>query len=339
VVFKVLGEGRPTKPANALELGLSDKVWKLLEDCWQTDRTSRPSTEDVLDRVKGAASVCGILSSVGGISQRYEDPDSDFAKFDQLFLGMPLDDEEPGVIPMKRPPSQESILTDTSLPDSLFSKLSEASEAESHITEPPRTSPDVLAWVSCSKGESTDAIPDIFFSPALDHIPHVQITPDPISRPPTPGSETTARPRPFRDNPGPYRNKRFSESSGSSRTMLAGVAPAQREQPRSDTVSTGVPHDRETCPEKSPIVGDLVASPFLLVSDATTIATAQAREDQTRQLRRPPSTLPLHSSKSRPVGGDVSPQIDDRVKQKPRLESPFHFRQRIGKAFAGSVHK
>ena len=94
------------------------------------------------------------------------------------------DDEEPGVIrkyipscyiwspltrfplAIKRPPSQESTLTDTSSPDSLFFKLSKALEAEIHITEPPRTSSDALARVSCSKGESTDALPDIFFSPA-----------------------------------------------------------------------------------------------------------------------------------------------------------------------------
>ena len=81
VFFKVLGGERPSKPANALELGLSDEVWKLLEDCWQTDRISRPSVRDVSDRVKGAASVCGILSSVGVAPQRYEDPDSDFGEF------------------------------------------------------------------------------------------------------------------------------------------------------------------------------------------------------------------------------------------------------------------
>ena len=69
---------------DALELGLSDKLWKLLEDCWQTDRFSRPSVRDVSDRVKGAASVCGILSSVGGAPQRYEDSDSDFGEFGGL---------------------------------------------------------------------------------------------------------------------------------------------------------------------------------------------------------------------------------------------------------------
>ena len=71
---------------------------------------------------------------------------------------------------MRRPPSQESTLTDVSFPDSLFFGLSEASEAESHVTEPLRTSTDAPTRVSCSKGESADALPDIFFNPTLDHI-------------------------------------------------------------------------------------------------------------------------------------------------------------------------
>jgi len=53
-------------------------------------------------------------------------------------------------------PSQRSTLTDTSLPDQLFSKLSEVSETEGHVTEPPR--------------KSTDALPDILSSPALDYV-------------------------------------------------------------------------------------------------------------------------------------------------------------------------
>ena len=81
VVFEVLNGGRPSRPANALELGLSDKVWKLLEDCWQTERALRPSVEDVLGRVKAAASVCGTLPTVKGIPKLYEDPASDFTKF------------------------------------------------------------------------------------------------------------------------------------------------------------------------------------------------------------------------------------------------------------------
>ena len=81
VVFKVLGGGTPSKPTNALELGLSDKVWKLLEDCWQSDRKLRPSVIEVSSRVKTAASICGTLSSVGDVTQRQEDPDSDLFKF------------------------------------------------------------------------------------------------------------------------------------------------------------------------------------------------------------------------------------------------------------------
>ena len=81
MVFKVFGGERPSKPANALELGLSREVWKLLEDCWKTNRTSRLSIKDVSDRVTAAASACGILSTVGGIPRRYEDPDSDFTTF------------------------------------------------------------------------------------------------------------------------------------------------------------------------------------------------------------------------------------------------------------------
>ena len=103
-------------------------------------------------------------------------------------------------------------------------------------------------------------------------------------------------------------------------------------------VATVVPHDRKAYPEKPPIVGDLVASSFLLVSDAAGIATTQAKDDPTLQLRRPASMLSLYGSKSRPIEADVSPHIDDRVKQKPR-QSRFGFRQRMGKVFAGDTRK
>ena len=81
VVFQILKGVRPTKPSNATELGLSDGVWKLLEDCWQTDRQLRPSVKDVLDRVKSTALTCGTLPPVGGVAQCRADPDSMFNKF------------------------------------------------------------------------------------------------------------------------------------------------------------------------------------------------------------------------------------------------------------------
>lgn len=81
VVYRVLRGEQPSKPTNALELGLSDRVWKLLEDCWQTDRTSRPSIKDASTHFRAAASACGILPSVGGIPQQHEDSGSDFGEF------------------------------------------------------------------------------------------------------------------------------------------------------------------------------------------------------------------------------------------------------------------
>jgi len=65
---------------------------------------------------------------------------------------------------MERPPSQESTLTDVSFPDSLFTKISEDSEAETP------TNADALTRINCSKAESTDPLPDIFFGPVLDHV-------------------------------------------------------------------------------------------------------------------------------------------------------------------------
>jgi len=47
---------------------------------------------------------------------------------------------------MVRPPSRGSTHTDISLPDSLFSKVSEGSEIQSPISEPDLTSSDALAW-------------------------------------------------------------------------------------------------------------------------------------------------------------------------------------------------
>ncbi|KAF9781293.1 kinase-like domain-containing protein [Thelephora terrestris] len=141
VVAQVLEGARPSKPMNALDLGLSDVVWKLLEDCWQKEPHLRPPVEDFLSRVKSAASVCGTLSPVGGFPQRNEDPDSDLMKFDQLFLGMTHDESEA----IARLPSHDS---DTSASNSLFSETSEVSKTESTFTEP---------------------LPAFLFNPAPDH--------------------------------------------------------------------------------------------------------------------------------------------------------------------------
>ena len=74
---KVLEGAKPSKPENALELGLSDKVWKLLEDCWETQRVLRPSVEGVLDRIGRAASACSTLRPVQDVPYGYAEPDPD----------------------------------------------------------------------------------------------------------------------------------------------------------------------------------------------------------------------------------------------------------------------
>ena len=64
---------------------------------------------------------------------------------------------------MGRPPSQESI---TSVPDSLFSKLSETSETGTLITEPGLTSTDALVRDSHSKWDSEENLPAFLFDSA-----------------------------------------------------------------------------------------------------------------------------------------------------------------------------
>jgi hypothetical protein len=82
VVFKVLGGERPSKPQDALNLGFSDEVWRLVEGCWQTEPEDRPTVKSVLLCLRSAALASKILSPVGGVVRhRYEEPDSGFNKF------------------------------------------------------------------------------------------------------------------------------------------------------------------------------------------------------------------------------------------------------------------
>lgn len=184
VLTKVLGGERPLKPPNAPELGLSDKVWKLVEDCWQAGRTLRPSVKDILGCVKAAAWACGPLSSVGGAPETHEGADTCFSNFGEpplpsharrALTPRGADGEDTGAcykhipepdpsssltsapLTMDRPPSQGSIFTDSSTSDSLFSILS---AAESATTE-------LACWKW--KGGDTDALTNALFGPASDH--------------------------------------------------------------------------------------------------------------------------------------------------------------------------
>lgn len=48
VVHAVISGGRPPKPENAEEIGMTDIVWDLLTECWREDRTTRPTAVEVL---------------------------------------------------------------------------------------------------------------------------------------------------------------------------------------------------------------------------------------------------------------------------------------------------
>ena len=75
---------------DAQGLGLFNEIWELLEDCWETGRELRPPVEDVLSRVKLAASTCSTLPPVGNTTQRHRDPGSDYSKFGGSLSTLPV---------------------------------------------------------------------------------------------------------------------------------------------------------------------------------------------------------------------------------------------------------
>ena len=48
VVYKVIQGERPTIPANASEVGISEDLWKLLVKCWNHDYLERPKINEIL---------------------------------------------------------------------------------------------------------------------------------------------------------------------------------------------------------------------------------------------------------------------------------------------------
>jgi hypothetical protein len=49
VIIKVVQGNRPSRPAEGEDLGLSDTLWDLTQDCWATDLDDRPIIRSVLD--------------------------------------------------------------------------------------------------------------------------------------------------------------------------------------------------------------------------------------------------------------------------------------------------
>jgi len=56
VMYRVLDGMRPEKPENADAIGFGGGVWGLVQGCWKEDRTQRPRTEEVRQRLTVAAS-------------------------------------------------------------------------------------------------------------------------------------------------------------------------------------------------------------------------------------------------------------------------------------------
>ena len=50
VVMLISRGGRPEMPEDAREVGLTNDMWALLENCWQEDPYRRPSIEEVVRR-------------------------------------------------------------------------------------------------------------------------------------------------------------------------------------------------------------------------------------------------------------------------------------------------
>jgi len=51
ICYKVLDGGRPTKPTNASDVGISDGLWQLLARCWNADDTKRPQVNEIFQHL------------------------------------------------------------------------------------------------------------------------------------------------------------------------------------------------------------------------------------------------------------------------------------------------
>lgn len=49
VIYKTVNGARPERPTNAAAIGLSDALWKIVEDCWKQQPQERPAVRAVLN--------------------------------------------------------------------------------------------------------------------------------------------------------------------------------------------------------------------------------------------------------------------------------------------------
>ncbi|KAF9789239.1 kinase-like domain-containing protein [Thelephora terrestris] len=66
----VLRGVRPNKPTNAEDIGISDRLWELMQRCWDGDKTQRPLIKEVVEVVGNAAANWHIVMPPGGTEQQ-----------------------------------------------------------------------------------------------------------------------------------------------------------------------------------------------------------------------------------------------------------------------------
>jgi len=53
-VSAIMDGVRPRKPQDAKQLGFSDELWIIVEQCWLEDRDARPGIESILSYLNNA---------------------------------------------------------------------------------------------------------------------------------------------------------------------------------------------------------------------------------------------------------------------------------------------
>ena len=70
--FLVENGGRPDKPVNAEDIGISDPLWELVRSCWDGDKMRRPPIQEIAAGVDhAAANWCTDMPPSGTIQQEY----------------------------------------------------------------------------------------------------------------------------------------------------------------------------------------------------------------------------------------------------------------------------
>jgi len=76
VAFKISSGFRPAKPENAEAIGISESLWKLIQKCWDSERTRRSQIQEVVEGVADAAANWHVVAPPS-ITKHGEDTDEE----------------------------------------------------------------------------------------------------------------------------------------------------------------------------------------------------------------------------------------------------------------------